>query len=154
MTSSSSNRQASFQSLISFMQEYSFQGVNLDWEYPVDPARCGNLADTEDFVSLVSDVHVAFRGRYGISVTLAPDSWYLRDFDSIKMQLYVGWFGFMAHDLNGSWDVKTPALGNIVRGQANISDIETDMAPLWLDSLDPKKINLSLLFSTIHDTLR
>ena len=120
MTSSSSNRQASFQSLISFMQEYSFQGVNLD----------------------------------GISVTLAPDSWYLRDFDSIKMQLYVDWFGFMAHDLNGSWDVKTPALGNIVRGQANISDIETDMAPLWLDSLDPKKINLSLLFSTIHDTLR
>lgn len=71
MASSSSNRQASFQSLISFMQEYSFPEVGLDWEHPVDPARGGNSADTEDFVSLVSDMQAAFRGRYGISVTLA-----------------------------------------------------------------------------------
>lgn len=136
------------------MQEYSFPEVGLDWEHPVDPARGGNSADTEDFVSLVSDMQAAFRGRYGISVTLAPGYWYLRDFGSIKMQLHVDWSGFMTHDLNGSWDVKTPALGNIVRGQANISDIETDMAPLWLDCLDPKKIDVSLLFSTIYEALR
>jgi chitinase len=119
--------------------------VDLDWEYPVDVTRGGSPADTENFVALVSDMHSAFGGNYGISVTLAPDYWYLRDFDAIRMQPYVNWFGFMAYDLHGSWDVKTPALGNIVRGQANISDIETDMAPLWFDGLDPSKINVSLI---------
>lgn len=153
MVSSSSNRQAFIQSLISSMQKYNFQGVDLDWEYPVDPARGGSPVDTENFVSLVSDMHAAFGGKYGISVTLAPDYWYLRDFDAIKMQPYVDWFGFMAYDLHGSWDVKTPALGNIVRGQANISDIETDMAPLWFDGLDPKKINVSSLSLPLHESL-
>jgi chitinase len=145
MVSSSANRQAFIKSLTSFMQEYGFQGVDLDWEYPVDVTRGGSPADTENFVALVSDMHSAFGGNYGISVTLAPDYWYLRDFDAIRMQPYVNWFGFMAYDLHGSWDVKTPALGNIVRGQANISDIETDMAPLWFDGLDPSKINVSLI---------
>ncbi|THY12303.1 glycoside hydrolase [Aureobasidium pullulans] len=144
MTSTSQNRQAFIKSLVAFMQQYGFQGVDLDWEYPVDTARGGNPADTENFVSLVSDMYAAFGGKYGISVTLAPDYWYLRDFDAIKMQPFVSWFGFMAYDLHGSWDVNTPALGNIVRGQANITDIETDMAPLWFDGLDPSKINLGL----------
>jgi chitinase len=150
MTSTSSNRQAFIQSLITFMQDYGFQGVDLDWEYPVDSARGGNPSDTQNFVSLVSDMHAAFGGKYGISVTLAPDYWYLRDFDAIEMQPYVSWFGFMAYDLHGSWDVKTPALGNIVRGQANITDIENDMAPLWFDGLDPSKINVSLTLSRLQ----
>jgi chitinase len=38
--------------------------------------------------------------------------------------------------------VKT--LGKIVRGQADIREINNNTAPLWFDGLDPKKINFGL----------
>jgi chitinase len=55
----------------------------------MDVTRGGSPADTKNFVALVSDMHSAFGGNYGILVTLAPDYWYLRDFDAIRMQPYV-----------------------------------------------------------------
>jgi chitinase len=70
-------------------------------------------------------MRAAFGTKYGISLALAPDIWYLRrmflsvqapsigetvtewltgektDFDAAAMQQYVDWFGFMAYDLHG-----------------------------------------------------
>lgn len=45
----------------------------IDWEYPATPERGGNSADTENYVSLVKEMSNAFAGKYGISLTLAPD---------------------------------------------------------------------------------
>ena len=53
-------------------------------------------SDTENFVSLVKEMRAAFGTKYGISLTLAPDYWYLRYFDAIAMEPYVDWSGFMA----------------------------------------------------------
>ena len=99
MTSSTENRAAFISSLRDFMSKYGFQGVDLDWEYPGTPERGGSRADTKNFVSLVREMRRAFTVEFGISVTLAPDYWYLRGFDAIKMQPYVDFFGFMAYDL-------------------------------------------------------
>jgi len=96
MVSSSSSRSAFTSSMEAFMEQYGFQGVDLDWEYPVADTRGGKPADTENFVSLVKEMRAAFGTKYGISLTLAPDYWYLRYFDAISMEPYVDWFGFMA----------------------------------------------------------
>ena len=42
-------------------------------------------------------MHASFSGLYGISLTLAPDYWYLRGFDAKAMEPYVDFFGFMAY---------------------------------------------------------
>lgn len=78
MASSATNRNAFISSLIDFMDMYGFQGVDLDWEYPVSEDRGGTDADEDNFVSLVREMRAAFGTRYGISVALAPDIWYLR----------------------------------------------------------------------------
>ena len=129
MASSSANRAAFISSLKSFMSKYGFQGVDLDWEYPGTSERGGVRADTENLVSLVSEMRAAFGTQYGISLTLAPDYWYLRYFDAKAMEQYVDWFGFMAYDLHGSWDADVKTLGSIVRGQADIRDIANDTLP-------------------------
>ncbi|POS71111.1 oviduct-specific glycoprotein [Diaporthe helianthi] len=119
-THTMANRKAFIDSVAEFMEHYGFQGVDLDWEYPGDPKRGGKkLADTSNFAQLLREMRASYGDRYGISLTLAPDYWYLRWFDAKAMEPYVDFFGFMTYDLHGSWD----------------SDF---------DGLDPKKINFGL----------
>jgi len=146
LASTSANRAAFISSLKSFMAQYGFQGVDLDWEYPGTPERGGKAANTEDYVSLVKEMRAAFDDQYGLSLTLAPDYWYLRGFDAKAMEPYVDFFGFMAYDLHGSWDADILTLGSIARGQTDIREIFNDTLPLWFDALNPAKINFGLAY--------
>ena len=146
MAATQANRAIFISSLQGFMLKYGFQGMDLDWEYPANPERGGNPADTENLVALVKEMRAAFNDQQGISLTLAPDYWYLRGFDPKAMEQYVDFFGFMAYDLHGSWDSAVETLGSIVRGQTDIREIYNDTQPLWFDALDPAKINLGLAY--------
>lgn len=115
-------------------------------EYPAAPERGGRLSDTANLVSLIREMRAAFSTEYGISLTLAPDIFYLGGFDPLAMEPYVDWFGFMAYDLHGYWDATVDALGAVVRGQTDIREIENDTLPLWFDGLNPQKINLGLAY--------
>ena len=78
MASTAERRKAFIDSVIRFMDKYGFQGADLDWEYPVSEDRGGNKDDTKNFVSLLAEMRAAFGTKYGISLALAPDIWYLR----------------------------------------------------------------------------
>ena len=116
MVSTPGNRAAFINSLKSFLLKYGFQGVDLDWEYPAAPDRGGRKPDTQNFVSLVHEMRASFGKAYGISLTLAPDYWYLRGFDAKAMEPSVDFFGFMAYDL-----YVASLLYLISESQANIS---------------------------------
>ncbi|KAL2880734.1 hypothetical protein SGCOL_003761 [Colletotrichum sp. CLE4] len=124
----------------SFMDKYGFQGMDLDWEYPGDPKRGGSRADIANFVLLLKEMRAAYGSNYGISLTLAPDYWYLRWFDGKGLEPYVDHFGFMTYDLHGSWDADTKTLGSIVRGQADVREIYNNTIPLTYDDMDFSKI--------------
>lgn len=146
MSSSQASRAAFISGLKDFMSKYGFQGVDIDWEYPGTPERGGKRDDTANFVSLVKEMKAAFGDQYGLSLTLAPDYWYLRGFDAKAMEPYVDFFGFMAYDLHGFWDADIETLGSKVRGQTDIREIYNDTLPLWFDHLDPSKINFGLAY--------
>lgn len=133
-------RAAFIRSAKSFMDQYGFQGIDLDWEYPGDPGRGGKRADIQNFVLLLREMRAAYGTAYGISLTLAPDYWYLRWFDGKGLEPYVDHFGFMAYDLHGFWDADVDALGSIVRGQADVREIYNNTIPLAYDDLDFSKI--------------
>lgn len=78
MVASKTDRAAFIESLIRFMDHYGFQGADLDWEYPAAEVRGGRFEDTENLVSLVKEIRAAFGSKYGLSIILAPDYWYLR----------------------------------------------------------------------------
>ncbi|CAG7560691.1 unnamed protein product [Fusarium equiseti] len=145
MVSTKANRAAFIESVRDYMDEYGFTGVDLDWEYPGEPKRGGRkLADTRNLSMLLKEMRAAYGSKYGISLTLAPDYWYLRWFDAKAMEPHVDFFGFMAYDLHGSWDSDVLTLGKIIRGQADIREIHNNTIPLWFAGLDPKKINFGL----------
>ncbi|CAE7012155.1 chitinase [Pyrenophora teres f. teres] len=144
LCSTPSNRAAFIKSLLDFMPKYGFQGVDLDWEYPVSPDRGGVPEDTQNLVLLIKEMRAAFGSKYGISLTLAPDYWYLRYFDAKSMESSVDFFGFMAYDLHGPWDINQKTIQPVVRGQADIREIGNDTLPLWFDELDASKINFGV----------
>ena len=145
MASSPVNRGAFIGSLVAFMNLYGFDGVDFDWEYPAADTRGGRPEDTQNLVSLVKEMREAF-GTKGISMTLAPDYWYLRGFDPKAMESSVDFFGFMSYDLHGSWDADVKTLGSVIRPQTDIRDIDVDLLPLWFDALDPRKVNFGLAY--------
>ncbi|KAF2492808.1 glycoside hydrolase [Lophium mytilinum] len=146
MTSSKEHRALFITSVVSFMDQWGFQGLDLDWEYPATEVRGGHEGDTANLVSLVQELRAAFGSRYGLSVILAPDYWYLRGMDPKAMEPYVDWFGFMGYDLHGAWDAAANTIGATVRPQSDIRDIDNDLVPLWFDDLDPHKVNFGLAY--------
>jgi len=103
MVSSPNTRAAFITSAMVYMDQWGFQGIDLDWEYPGALGRGGReLSDTKNFSLLVREMRAAFGKKYGISVTLSPDYWYLRWFDAKAMEPHMDWFGFMAYDLPGT----------------------------------------------------
>jgi hypothetical protein len=128
------------------MDEYGFDGVDLDWEYPVSPERGGREGDSANMVHLVREMKAALAGRYGLSMVLAPDYWYLRNFDPKALEEHVDFFGFMAYDLHGAWDAKNPTLGAKVRAQTDMNDIKENILPLSFADLDHKKINFGIAY--------
>lgn len=107
LVGSTSNQQAFISSLISFMQTYGFDGVDLDWEYPVAPQRAGSASDFANYVTFIANLRAALTatgGSYGLTLTLPASYWYLRNFDIVHLEPYVDWFNFLSYDLHGTWD--------------------------------------------------
>ena len=99
MVSTAANRQSFITGAISFMSAYDFTCIDLDWEYPVDQARGGRPTDMVNLVQLLADMRARpdFANKFGISVTLAPDIWYLQHYDAKGMLASVVFLGFMAY---------------------------------------------------------
>lgn len=66
-----------FESLITFMQANNFDGVDLDWEYPVADDRGGIPGDFDNYVTLLKRLRARLNAtgrKYGISLTLVCHS--------------------------------------------------------------------------------
>lgn len=138
MVASSSSRSAFISSLKSFLETHSFQGVDLDWEFPA-----AGTADGENFVSLVQELREAFGNTYGISVPVPSDWGSVQGFNPAGMGEYVDFFNYMAYDLHG-WGVDAEPRKNEVSYQASIQDIATNLMPLWANSTNASQINLGI----------
>lgn len=73
LAKSTSAQDEFFESLITFMQKYNFDGVDIDWEYPWAEDRGGIPADFDNFVNFLRRLRERLNstGRtYGLSITL------------------------------------------------------------------------------------
>lgn len=144
MVACESNRSKFIAELSHFMETYAFDGADLDWEYPAAPDRGGRPEDVANYAALAKEIQTAFRGRYGLSMTLPASFFYLKNFDIAVLQRYVSFFNVMTYDLHGVWDSTTQGVGPYIRPHTNLTEIDAALDLIWRSKIDPAKINLGL----------
>ncbi|RYP37882.1 hypothetical protein DL767_002754 [Monosporascus sp. MG133] len=145
LAASKTRQDAFFASLLSFMDKYGFDGVDIDWEYPVAEERSGAPEDFENFVSFLKNLRGVL-GNRGLTIALPASFWYLQHFDIKNMEPILDWFNIMSYDLHGTWDGTNPYLGPYINSHTNLTEIDLALELLWRNDIDPKKVVMGMGF--------
>ncbi|KAJ6632582.1 glycoside hydrolase superfamily, partial [Mycena sp. CBHHK59/15] len=150
VSSTAANRNAFVTSLIQFMTLYGFDGIDIDWEYPVAPERGGKPADRENFVLLMADIRAAFnaagRSSYGITFTSPSSYFYMQNFDIPKLLQYADWVNVMTYDLHGTWDQIDVWIGPYLLAHTNITEMEQTLDLMWRQNIPSDRVVLGIGF--------
>ncbi|KAF5980152.1 glycoside hydrolase family 18 protein [Fusarium bulbicola] len=149
LAKSEKKQDAFFDSLITFLQRYDFDGVDLDWEYPVAEARGGVEEDFENYVNLLERLRKRLNSsgrKYGLTLTLPASYWYLKGFDIVNMEKYLAWFNIMTYDIHGVWDENIESLGPYAHAHTNLTEIQQGLELLWRNNINPERVVMGLGF--------
>ncbi|KAF3017889.1 hypothetical protein E8E14_013004 [Neopestalotiopsis sp. 37M] len=138
-----------FSSLLQFMSNYGFDGVDIDWEYPVAPERSGKPEDHANYVTFLKNLRDALNSQnknYGLTITIPSSYWYMKNFDIVGISKIIDWFNLMSYDLHGTWDSTDPYIGPVINAHTNLTEITQSLDLLWRNDIDPKKVVLGLGF--------
>ncbi|KAI0383270.1 glycoside hydrolase [Hypomontagnella monticulosa] len=143
-------------SLIKLMNKYGFDGIDIDWEYPVASERSGREEDFDNFVTFCQRLRQRLNDdglKKGISLTLPSSYWYLQHFDISRLQHSIDWFNLMSYDLHGSWDIDNKWTGPYVNAHTNLTEIQMALDLLWRNDIDPQKVVLGMSYYSRSFTL-
>ncbi|RDH30342.1 hypothetical protein BDQ94DRAFT_161391 [Aspergillus welwitschiae] len=137
-------------SVLNMLETYGFDGVDLDWEYPVASDRGGKAADKKNYVSLISTLRNVLDGSgkaYGISFTTPSSYWYLQNFDVPGMlEAGADWTNIMTYDLHGTWDASDVWIGSVMLAHTNLTEIKSALDLMWRAGVDASDIVLGIGF--------
>jgi chitinase len=105
IAASTSAQDEFFESLVTFLVANNFDGVDIDWEYPVADDRGGKPQDFKNYVTFLGRLRARLNnlGRpMGMTLTLPASYWYLRGFDIVNLEQHVDWFNVMTYDIRES----------------------------------------------------
>lgn len=104
-------------SCVAFMKQYGFDGIDIDWEYPVSGGLSTNVKRPEDktnFTKLLQKLRETLdeQGlvdgkKYILSFAGAAGSWYVNNTELGILQQYVDYGNVMTYDIHGNWDKYT-----------------------------------------------
>lgn len=112
-----SSRSVFADSCVDFIVKYGFDGVDIDWEYPVSGGAAGNIKRAEDkqnFTLLMQKIREKLNARgeidgkhYLLTFAGAATTNYTGNVELTKLSQYVDFANLMTYDIHGSWDPYT-----------------------------------------------
>lgn len=126
------------QSCVAFMARYGFDGIDIDWEYPVGGGLAGNGARPEDkpnFTLLLAELRSALDGQaaadgrdYLLSIAAPAGPTLYTNLELDKIHPYLDWINVMTYDFHTGAESTTnfhaplfPASDDPVAGAAQLN---------------------------------
>jgi chitinase len=100
MAADSLRRTNFINNVVSLFNQYGFDGIDLDWEFPANTTQGKNLT------TLVKELHERFiieNSDWIITMAINPGHYYGQHFEYTQLTNYLGWFAMMGYDFHGSW---------------------------------------------------
>ncbi len=104
-------------SIVDFLLQYGFDGVDIDWEYPVSGGLSTNSRRPEDranFTLLLQTIRNKLdeRGKkdgkkYLLTFAGAAGTWYIKNTEMSKISQLVDYANIMTYDIHGTWEPYT-----------------------------------------------
>jgi chitinase len=141
-------------SCVAFVKRHGFDGVDLDWEFPVAGGLKANGRRPEDgvhFVQLLARLRSEMglfdqkSGTNLITIATPAPAGSLKHFDLAAMAKHVDWFNVMAYDFSGSWSSKTAHHAALV-AKAGHPSVTLAIAAHLKPGVDASKIVLGVPF--------
>lgn len=117
VASNAESRQRFATSAVAFIRKHGFDGIDLDWEYPVgggNPDNVNRPEDKHNYTLLVrllrKELNAAAHldGRpYLLTVATPASEQLLDNFEIHALAGQVDWFNLMAYDYSGAWEPHT-----------------------------------------------
>ncbi|XZG68828.1 glycosyl hydrolase family 18 protein [Chitinibacteraceae bacterium HSL-7] len=114
MASDTTRRKAFVDSIVSFLERYDFDGIDIDWEYPASDGAVPGMArpdDAQNYLQLIKDLRAAMdwlgkkTGKtYRLSSAIPATQGKLDKIDWVAVSPYLDRMYVMTYDLTGAWE--------------------------------------------------
>lgn len=140
------SRTAFANSCVDFIIRYGFDGVDIDWEYPVSGGLAGNVtrtADKQNFTLLLAklrerlDIRGAADNRsYLLTIAGGCGPLFVMNTELGSLHQYLDFANIMTYDIHGSWDSRTDFHAPLYRDPASPQSqwSVADGVNLWLNA--------------------
>lgn len=101
-------------SCVAFVKKYGFDGVDVDWEYPVGGGKEGNTTRKEDksnYTLLLAELRKqleeagrADKKQYLLTIAAPAGPRTIGNLEIDKIHKHLDWINVMAYDFHGTWD--------------------------------------------------
>ncbi|WYZ42265.1 hypothetical protein EsH8_V_001160 [Colletotrichum jinshuiense] len=146
---SDANSRTFIKSLVSFINTYDLDGVDIHWEYPGAKDRGGRSEDFGNLPRFLRNIKSALTqngNRNGLSIAIPATYWYLQHFNIKEIAKTVDFFNVKTYDQHGVWNTPETWLGNQLNSHTNMTEIADAMDLLWRNNIQAHQINLGLAF--------
>ncbi|MCP4917153.1 MAG: glycoside hydrolase family 18 protein [Proteobacteria bacterium] len=108
--STAAKRERLASSCADMMEEWGFDGLDIDWEYPVSGGLYGGAPeDKENYTLLLQEMRTELdsRGEYLLTIAAPAGPSTIENMDLPDLAEPLDWMNVMTYDLHGSWDSVT-----------------------------------------------